>query len=411
MRPKKPFDRSIFLLAAIAALIAGGSIYAFFTFRQDAMGEILNGDRVVNALFILEKDGKPLDSYALLFYPQTNRAAVFDIPGEVGRIIRQINRVDRIDTVYTPQDPADFIAQVESLLDIDFNFYVIFTLDELADIVDLLEGVDVMINQRVAVYNTEPPVLFPSGRTLLDGDKSLLYLTYSTADDNVDTLRGRRQRFFTGFLKRLAERGSYLNKGQAAQFFHSSMETNIGVRNRAAFFDAVARLEFERLTIQTVGGEYSEISGQTLLLPSWDGSLIKEVVHQSSGLLTRMSQTPAGDRNFTVEVLNGTQVLGLAGRTADLLRSFGYDVIAVNNAETDDYAKTVIIDQSGLPDRAQDFASVIRCKNVRQTDGALQSAAQNNGADAQSAAQHYEVKADFILILGRDFNGRYTTGG
>jgi anionic cell wall polymer biosynthesis LytR-Cps2A-Psr (LCP) family protein len=306
--------------------------------------------------------------------------------------------------LYDPQKITAFQNQIESLLDITFSFYVVFDMENLVSVVDLLEGVDIMIDQPVAIYDTERPVLFPSGITRLDGDKSRLYLTYSTDVDTPDTLHRRKQRFFSGFLRRLSERNDFLKNEQVARYFRDLMTSDIDKRDRTAFFNAIAGLNFERLNIQTVGGEYGEISGQTLLLPSWDGSLIKEIVRQSSGALTRQTDAAGGGRSWTVEVLNGTAVAGLASRTADLLRSFGYDVITVSNAQSEDYVKTEVIDRSGQPDMAKAFADVIRCKNIRvEAEGA-------GPLGLGAPEENFEIKADFTLTLGRDFNGRYTTG-
>jgi hypothetical protein len=43
-------------------------------------------------------------------------------------------------------------------------------------------------------------------------------------------------------------------------------------------------------------------------------------------------------------VLNGTNVPGLAGRTADELKSFGYNMLPAADAPTKSYQETVIVD-------------------------------------------------------------------
>ena len=108
-----------------------------------------------------------------------------------------------------------------------------------------------------------------------------------------------------------------------------------------------------------------------------------------------------------MEVLNGTSTIGLAGRTAELLRSFGYDVISIGNADRSDYRATQIIDRSGFRDVAETFAGIIRCENIRFES----QVSDDPGSDIGINMQNLEYKADFILIIGRDFNGRYVTGG
>jgi calcineurin-like phosphoesterase len=142
-----------------------------------------------------------------------------------------------------------------------------------------------------------------------------------------------------------------------------------------------------------------------LLIPYWDGNLVKEIVRQTLGSLTRQSEGNLSDRVLTVEVLNGTAIAGLAGRTAELLRSFGYDVISIGNADRNTYETTEIIDRTGSESMAKTFAGIIRCENIRQEDLAAEIS-----EEELMNIQNFEYRADFTLIIGRDFNGRYVTG-
>jgi hypothetical protein len=140
-----------------------------------------------------------------------------------------------------------------------------------------------------------------------------------------------------------------------------------------------------------------------LILPHWDGNLIKEIVRQSLGALVRPAEGALSERVFTVEILNGTAVNGLANRTAELFRSFGYDVISVTNADRSDYAQTRIIDHSGVEEAAGAFADIIRCQNITYDvlSGELE--------EPDINIHNFDYRSDFTLIIGRDFNGRYVT--
>jgi hypothetical protein len=117
--------------------------------------------------------------------------------------------------------------------------------------------------------------------------------------------------------------------------------------------------------------------------------------------MIRSADESLNDRVFTVEVLNGTMVTGLAGRTAELLRGFGFDIISIGNADHSDYQSTVIIDRSGYEDRARAFGEIINCRNIR-----FDTAPEDQELEE---IMSYEYRADFTLILGRDFNERYVT--
>jgi anionic cell wall polymer biosynthesis LytR-Cps2A-Psr (LCP) family protein len=405
MRPKSYIvgkDSSVFLLAAIVLLLAGGIAFALYTLRTDPVEEVLTGDRVVSVLYIIEKDQKPLSSYVLMCYPHTGRAAIFDIPGELGLLIRRINRVDRIDTVYDPDKVSNFKKEIEDLLGVEITFSIVINLENLGKAVDLVEGVELFIPARVQLSGDEGPILFPSGLCRLDGDKAMVFFSYKAPDEDPEMGVFRRQRFFISFLKRQAGLNNALKNSAVAQMYRSYMQSDLNQRAMIRLLDVFAGTDFERSSIQSVGGNFREVSGKMLLIPFYDGSLIKDIVRQTLGTLTRTADGALSDRVFTVEVLNGTTVSGLAGRTAEILRSFGYDIISIGNADHSGYEKTAVIDRSGMDRMARNFVSIIRCGNI-----SFEAPASEN---PDATVQSYEYHSDFTLIIGRDFNGRYVTG-
>jgi anionic cell wall polymer biosynthesis LytR-Cps2A-Psr (LCP) family protein len=387
-------------------LLGAGAFFTVMALRQDPIEEALSGDRVINTLFVFEDEGRPLASYVLMYYPGTKRAAIFDIPGEVGLIIRRINRVDRIDTVYDPHRITMFESEVEALLGIDMSFSLVYDLPSLGKMVDLIEGVELFIPAVVSVYEPDNLILFPSGITRLDGDKVFSFLTYRLLEEDSDVVTFRRQRFFLGFIKRLGEKSEVLKNPAMLQAVQPLMKTGMNQYTRIRLFDELSDIDTDRMAVQTVGGNYREVSGQMLLFPYYDGSLIKEIVRQSLGALTRQVEGSLTERVFTVEVLNGTGVTGLAGRTAELLRGFGYDVISIGNAGRSDYDATEIIDRSGSVEVARIFAEIIRCTNIRSE--AI--APEEMNMELNMGLQTLEYRSDFTLIIGGDFNGRYVTG-
>jgi anionic cell wall polymer biosynthesis LytR-Cps2A-Psr (LCP) family protein len=398
---KSKADASVFLLGAIVLLVGGGIAFAVLTLRSDPIEEALSGDRVINTLFVIEHQGKPIGSYVLIYYPATRRAAIFDIPGEVGLILQRIKRVDRIDSIYDPQRIGPFEHEIEGLLGIDINFSLIFETENLGKIVDLIEGVEIFIPAPVEIYQEPFPILFPSGLSRLDGEKAKLYATYEIPEENSELAHFRRQRFFLGFIKRLGERNGALKDPPVARLYQSFLKTSVSSRTRTRLFDELARIDTDRVSIQSVGGNLREVSGQTLILPYYDGDLIKQIVLQAAGALTRPVEGTTGERLFTVEVLNGTGIAGLAGRTAELLRGFGYDVIAIGNADTSDHESTLIIDRSGYEEVVRDFAGTIRCENI------LMEGASRETGELDMNIKNFEYRSDFTLILGMDFDGRY----
>ena len=396
-------DASRFLLVLIVLLLAVGIALAVYTLRSNPVEDALSANRVINVLFAFEVDKKPLSAYVLMYYPATRRAAIFDIPGELGLLITRINRVDRIDRVYEPSRIGSYESEIEKLLGVDISFSIVITKENLVSLVDLLEGVEIFIPSPVSYRNENEIILFPSGITVLDGDKAEVYATYSLPDDDRDTEVSRRQRFFLGLLNSWIRMNDRLKDPVAAKMHYSFLRTNMNQKTLMRLFDEFIYIDTDRTNIQSVSGNLREVSGQNLIIPHWDGNLVKEVVRQTLGTLTRQIEDQLIDRSPTVEVLNGTAINGLAGRTADMLRNFGYDVISTGNADRNNYESTIIIYRSGDENMVNEFANIIRCTNIRHE---LDSVEEGN----ETNIQNYDYKADITLIIGRNFNGRYVTG-
>ena len=396
------FDASVVLLIAIIVFLGAGVLVTVQTLRSDPLEGIIAGERVINTLFVLEGNGgKPLGTYVLMYYPATRRASIFDIPGELGLILQKVNRVDRIDTVYEPQKIAAFKNEVARLLGVPITYSFVLDTPNLGKVVDLIEGVELLIPSRMEIYDEEPPILFPSGKTRLDGDKAQLYVSYELPEEDGELISFRRQRFFLGLIKRLGERHEFLKNPEVTHIYQSMLRTNMNLRIRERLFDEYAGINMDRVSIQSVGGTAREVSGQTLLLPYYDGSLIKDIVRQTQQGLTRPAEGAATDRIFTVEVLNGTDVNGLAARTAELLRGFGYDVTEIKNSE-EKRRDTIIIDRSGNENMARIFGSVIQCGNIE-----FEATTSEDILGLELLVPTLEYTTDFTLILGSDFNGRY----
>ena len=396
-------DASVFLLVLIILLVVFGIVFSIISFRSNPVEDAVNTNRVINVLFVMEDNKIPLSTYLLMYYPATKRAAIFDIPGELGLLISRINRVDRIDKVYDPYRISGYENEIEKLLGVEINFSIVITKENLVYIVDLLEGVEIFIPSPVFHWDDDGIILFPSGMTVLDGDKASLYAVYSLPHEDSEMAVFRRQRFFLGFLNRHIQMNESLKNPGASKMYYSFFKSSMNQRTLMNLFNEFVHIDTDRTNIQSVGGNLREVSGQMLIIPHWDGNLIKEIVRQTLSTLTREIEDHLIERSLTVEVLNGTTVNGLAGRTAEMLRSFGYDVISIKNADRVNYESTVVIQHSGDDEMVNTLADLIRCKNIRREK------ILDENVD-EMMMHNIDYKADITLLLGRNFNGRYVIG-
>ncbi|MBN1886277.1 MAG: LytR C-terminal domain-containing protein [Candidatus Krumholzibacteriota bacterium] len=69
-------------------------------------------------------------------------------------------------------------------------------------------------------------------------------------------------------------------------------------------------------------------------------------------------------RVVRVEVLNGTERVGLAKRVRNRLIAGGVDVLRYDNAGRQDFEHTLILDRGGGPDATAELARITGCRRV-----------------------------------------------
>ena len=161
--------------------------------------------------------------------------------------------------------------------------------------------------------------------------------------------------------------------------------------------EIITKIDYERVTQLEVTGLNQSVDGKVLLYPFRNGDFIKEVVRRAvSSIITASGSS--NDRAYVIEIQNGTKVQGLARNTQILLQGAGFEVLNISNAPSNEYEQTEIVDLIGNMDAAKSLGDFIRCSKI---------------TTAKVAAEGENVETpnfDFILILGRDFDGRYVHG-
>ena len=381
-------DKSIVFLASIIAMVVVAVVVMVSALRTDPVEEAVKAERIINVAIIFERNGKPVATELLMYYPGNARAALLDVPAETGLIIKSLNRVDSIDVLYEPGSPKAYLEEIQRLTGATIDWYLVLDEPALSAIVDLLDGVSVFLPNRVSKVVDEVPVSLPSGFVLLDGQKTLVYAKYRDPDVADSELVAKRQALYQAVLRRLGERSAFVMRDDVYPAVQRLFRTNLKEESLKLLLYEFGRLEADRIVLQRLTGAYRSVEGKLLLFPHYDGELVKDIVKQSLNALLNADDTAIAEKVFTLEILNGTAVRGLAQNTAEIFQSFGYEVVSVGNAPSIDVEKTSVVDRYGDRAAATTVANVIRCSVVEEE--AIPSAS----------------PADFVIILGKDFNGR-----
>ena len=389
------FDRGLLLLILIVVILAATGIFLYEQIRTDKAAETLKIGGPLKVSFLISDKDTLLFTEVFVLNPTTNRGALFDIPGNVGSLIESLKRIDRIDVLYKRSNPQAFQAKTADLLGTTIPFSIQIDIRDVPKLVDLLGGLNLFIADPVEQTDKDPPVLLPSGNQLLDGSKVQSYLTYKDPNDTDIEIVNREQRFVQGLLKAIGENAKMLSAPQARLYLEAFLSTNMNRRSLLTFVNALSKLDTDRMVFQRVLGVKRTVDNQVLLFPHYDGKLLQETWSQTLDTLASAESSPTEAAAPRIQILNGTLLAGLARRTAEIFDSFGFDVVAVGNADRQDYDNTVVIDRKGDATQAQRAADVIKCTRVESGPPR---------ADQEgSSTDNYDV----TIILGKDFDGRY----
>lgn len=383
----------IFLTLILLVLFATGGIL-LYTMQIDPIEAETSSDNLLKVLVVLEKDGVPFSSNAIICYQETKRTAMFDIPANTGLILQSLGRTDGIAATYTEKGVAEYKKEVEKLIGIDIPFYITCSLDEFSQLTDMLSGLMIFISTPVDIDDEENGrVLLPSGAATLDGDKIRSYLTYSQESDNEGEAVGRKQKAVLAFFRAIHDHKDEVLSTPQGDMFAAQLHSNLGNKELQKLLLELSQLDSERLVPQRLTGLNRVVDGKELIFPFRDGKQAKEILKQTIAALVSEGGTTM-ERVYALEILNGTDIRGLAKKTSETYQSFGYDVITVGNSEKE-AEKTLLIDRIGNPAAAKIVGQVIHCENIKPVE------------DIKGSHGELESGVDFTLILGADFNGYY----
>ncbi|NIZ19318.1 LCP family protein [Entomospira culicis] len=390
-------DRSLFLLYLILAIVLGASIYLYFQTKSNAVAQTLRRKDGMATLLVVHEEGKPLFTLMYLYNNQTHRGAVFDIPANYAIISSDRSRFVPISTYFNPKNPQEYAQRVRNILAIaDTPFYISMDLDEFSFLVDLLGGVEAFIATNYQAEYHQRAVMLPAGSLILDGAKATEYLIMAQNTSAQSRREELTRRFAGAFVRQMALNSSAIANPLVIDQLINKSTTNMDREALLEFWQAMHRLDKENLIVQKVTGTIRTIDNQQFLFPHYDGRLIREMVTQTQATLANPQEVIIQAWPRRIEIQNGTKNNGLAQRTAQIYESLGYNVVRTSNAETNDVDYTIVIDFSGNLEAAQRVGEVIRTNRIYSFSIPV-------GSDLDIMEN-----VDIRIVLGRDFDGRYT---
>lgn len=390
MAEGRVLDRSFLFLILLLLVFAGMVFYILNEIWIDPYTEKRKETYEITHGFIVYDEGRPVLTELLFLHPVTKRGALYYIPSNTGTIIESVDRMDRIDLLFDPENPQVYLDKIDRMLGTDTEFFFSIELEDFATLVDWMGGLETFIPQPVWQEDGEEYRIFPSGSILLDGGKIGSYLKYRLPEEGLEEPVSRKISVTETFLQKLAGQKAALENPEYMRFIYSRFSTNLDEESFLSFIDLLSEVQVDRMITQRVMGKERQVESQRLLFPLYEERLLKEMLAQIIENLGNPDVAEESGLTISIEIQNGTTINGLASRTAQLYQSYGFKIASVKNADRQDYENTLILDKKENPVSAQRVANLIRCERIFE--------------DRDSTT---DDTVDVILIIGKDFDGRY----
>jgi len=287
------------------------------------------------------------------------------------------------------------------VIGIPIHYHAVINFKAFSQTVDAVGGVsfnvpETLYDPSIAWENKGNPTIALKGLQTFNGQRALLYA--KSRETSTDFARSQRQRQLMVALKdKILSAGTFSNPLKISQLlssFGDNIYTDFSLNDIKRLYEIISKIPSK------------DISSLDLVTPPHDllttnGLNGFSVVQPKAGLyeygpLQNYIRNALRDgfllrENAPVAIYNATDTAGLATKQADILKSYGYNVTAVDSLpKATNPAKTVLVDQSGGLAKYTRHYLEQRFSTIAQD-----SLSKNVGVSPPSGTK-------FVIILGKD---------
>ncbi len=248
----------------------------------------------------------------------------------------------RINVAHSIGGPNLAARTIEANFGMPMHYWARIDFDGFRKIVNTLDGV--LIDVERPIKDDEYPtadygyqrVYIPPGPQVMDGETALIYARSRHSESDFGRAH-RQQRVLLAMRERalqfniLPKLPQLYTEANEAVFSNMELADMLSLAGLANELDSgrVSSVVFDTNYATPFEGE----AGQQLLQPNY-GAIAYVIARVNAGL----EPEPA-----RLEILNGSEVEGLAARTGDLLASWGFEIVSIAPADRTDYQGTQIV--------------------------------------------------------------------
>jgi LCP family protein required for cell wall assembly len=245
---------------------------------------------------------------------------------------------------------------VEDYTGVKINYYGMIDFTAFQEAVNTIGGIDVTLEEPYTdptMYIGRKLLSLPAGTTHLDGATALGYARSRYGAERGDFDRGEhQQKVIVGIKDKVLSLGTFSNPLKVSQLLDTMgnrVETNFALNDIMRLYELSKQIQTQNIKNVDLAMEgeavvtTDRIGDQSVVIPKAgvdDYSEVKQYIRSKliDGFIIKEQPT--------VIVLNGSNRPGAAKKRADELKSYGYNVLQVADAENSELTATTLVDKT-----------------------------------------------------------------
>jgi LCP family protein required for cell wall assembly len=245
---------------------------------------------------------------------------------------------------------------VEDYTGVKINYYGMIDFTAFQEAVNTIGGIDVTLEEPYTdptMYIGRKLLTLPAGTTHLDGATALGYARSRYGAERGDFDRGEhQQKVIVGIKDKVLSLGTFSNPLKVSQLLDTMgnrVQTNFALNDIMRLYELSKQIQTQNIKNVDLAMEgeavvtTDRIGDQSVVIPKAgvdDYSEVKQYIRSKliDGFIIKEQPT--------VIVLNGSNRPGAAKKRADELKSYGYNVLQVADAENSELTATTLVDKT-----------------------------------------------------------------
>lgn len=365
------FFRTIVITLAVIGIgvAAFSAIYNKFILG-DSIGSILEKEKdPINktlAVFGVDEDGYRTDVIFVVNYnSETQKTRIISVPRDTkvewdsemrtkmealkGYSV-SVSKINEMTSYVGIDNITEFtIPQIEEILDVQIDNYVIITLSAFREIVDAVGGVEVdvpALDGDGLHYDDNAQDLhihLSPGVQTLNGEEAegLVRFRKGYAEGDVGRIK-TQQLFLEGLFNKITSPQIITKVPAIVNAVLKTVTTDIKLSEISEYTPYLKSLGESNLKCDIIPGESSYQNSKSYFIPDEAAmpAFIQEMLYGND--TNEESTEVIIDQTVSIEVLNSTDVNGLAGKAKETLEASGYQVASIGNYTSNVLPQTTI---------------------------------------------------------------------